>query len=110
MAGKRFFPIHFESIQCREYDDFIVQTLTGQPFAVRRQRNRRHRVHRWIRNVFHIDRNVPFPNAHTFVIGCGDEPTILVDERNRIDGAQMSIVLLHNVTATNVPLKQKILK
>lgn len=104
MAGERLLAIHLEAIERRKDDDLVVQTLAGQPFAVRRQCDGRHRVHRRIGNVLDVDRNVPLPDAHRFVVGRRDEPTVLVDERDRVDGAQMPIVLLDDVTASDVPL------
>lgn len=61
-------------------------------------------MHRWISYVFYIDRYIPFPNTHTFVIGCGNETSVVVDECNCVNGAQMAIVLLYNITAACIPL------
>lgn len=104
MTGERLLAVHLETIQRRKYDDLIVQTLARQPLAVRRQRHRWHGMHRRIGNVFDINGDVPFPDAHRFIVGRRDEPTILVDERDRVHGAQMPIVFLNNIAASNVPL------
>lgn len=105
MTGECLFAIHFEPIQCGEDDNFVVQTLARQPFAIRSQCYRWHRVHGRIGNVLNINGNVPFPYPHTFVIGCGNESTIFVDKCDCIYSSQMTIIFLNNVTAANVPLK-----
>ena len=49
----------------------------------------------------------PFPYSQTLVIRCGDKSSVLVDERDRVDGAQVSVVLLDYLAATDVPLLDK---
>jgi hypothetical protein len=81
-------------------------------------------MHRWFSNVFEIywdvptdeiqrirsflmaDLFVPFPHSKTLIVRCRDNTTISVDERDRIDGTQMAIILLHNVTTANVELER----
>lgn len=104
MAGKGFLTIHLESIQRRENYDLVIKTLTRQPFAVRCKRHRWHRVHCRVCNVFYVHWNVPLPDSHTFVVRRGHEPTILINEGDCVDCAQMPIVFLNYVTASNVPL------
>lgn len=85
MSGERLLAIHLETVHGRKDANFVVQTLARQPFTVWRQRNRWHRVHRRIGNVLHVDRYVPFPNAHTFVVGRRDKSAIFVDKRDGVD-------------------------
>lgn len=68
MSIKRLLAVHLEAINGRENDNFIIQALTSQPFAVWRESDRRHTVHGWISNILHINWNIPLPNAHALVI------------------------------------------
>ena len=113
--------------------DLIVHGLEGQVLAVARQRHRRHRVHRRVGNVLEIDRNVPllsaveknnrlskstlsnikkrkspillpFPSSNTLVVGSGHYALVTVHECDRVNSAQMAIVLLHHFTTSYVVL------
>ena len=44
----------------------------------------------------HVDRDVPFPDPEGFVVGGGNESSIFVDEGDRVDGPQVTVVLLNN--------------
>ena len=66
---ERFFPVELESIHGCENHDFVVHALTRQPLEIGRERDGRHAVHTRIRNVLHVNRNVPelsieFPINH----------------------------------------------
>ena len=52
-------------------------------------------MHAGVSNVFEIDGNVPLPNANGLVIGGRHKATIIVDECDRIDRVQVTIVLLN---------------
>lgn len=107
VAGERFLAIHLEPIDGGKDDDLVVQTLARQPLTVRGERYSRHRVHRRIGYVLHVDRYVPFPHAQTFIVRGRYEASIFVNEGDRIDCTKMAIVLLHDLTSTGVPLKWK---
>ena len=55
-------------------------------YLVGRQNRERHRVHGRIGEIFEVDGNVPFPHSQAFVVGGGDESTIAIDKRYRVDG------------------------
>ena len=82
-------------------------------------------MHRWFSDVFEIYWDVPtdeidwiecflmaqqlfvpFPHSKTLIVGCRHNAAISIDERDRIDGAQMAIILLHNMTASNIKLER----
>ena len=44
-------------------------------------------MHGGIGQILEVYRNVPFPDAQTFVVRSGDKPTIVVDECNGVDSA-----------------------
>ncbi len=50
---------------------------------------------------------LPFPDAQRLVIGSGAEAAILVEERDRVHGTQMPVVLLHDFPAPRIPLKKR---
>lgn len=104
VTSEGFLAIHFETIQRGKYHDFVIQRLTGHPFAIRCQSDRGHGMHCRISYILHVHRYVPFPDTHGFVIRCGHKSAIIIDKRNRTDRAQMTIVFLHNVATACVPL------
>ena len=57
----------------------------------------------WVSDVFEVYRDVPFPNANRFVIRSRHKSPVFVYKGNRVDRIQMSIVLLDNISRTNVP-------
>mmetsp|Transcript_8378 Transcript_8378/g.19291 ORF Transcript_8378/g.19291 Transcript_8378/m.19291 type:complete len:208 (-) Transcript_8378:695-1318(-) len=67
-------------------------------------RNGRHRVHIGLRNVLHRHGDTKLPDHHLLIVTGGHEPPIVVNKRHSIHGPQMLIVLLNNVTTSNVPL------
>lgn len=63
MTRKCFLAVHFKPVQCREYNDFIVHTLTRKPLLIRRRCNGWHRMHGRISYVFHVDWYIPVQKA-----------------------------------------------
>jgi hypothetical protein len=59
VAFESLLSVKFESIQCCEDHHFVVHTLAGKPFLVRRQGYGRHTVHCGVSDVLHVDRNIP---------------------------------------------------
>jgi len=89
-----------------EHQNFIVHRLADDPFFVRRLRHERHRMQAGLLDQLRVDGDSPFPNAHRFVVGRRAKPTVLVEKRDRVDGAQMPVVLLDDLAvATDVPLQ-----
>ncbi len=61
-------------------------------------------MHVWLSDVLDNDRDVKVPCAYRFIIRSRDESSVLVDEGDSIDGAEMLIVFLGNVTRIHIIL------
>ena len=68
------------------------------------QRNSRHGVHRWIRNVLDLNRNTKFPDPQALVVTRCHKPTPFVHKSNGIDGLQMIIIDLHILSCVQIKL------
>lgn len=66
--------------------------------------DRGHRVHVWFGNVFDHDGNIVIPTTYRLVVRSGYETSILVYERNRVDGSQVLIICLDDLIRTQVVL------
>ena len=86
-----------ELLSASEDTNLVVQTLRGQPLLVGALGDGGHAVHGGVGDVLHVHGDVPLPDAETLVVRGGDEPAVLVHERDGVDGAQMTVVLLDNV-------------
>ena len=58
-------------------------------------------------NVFDDDRDIIVPSTDRFVIRSSDEPSILVDKCDRVDGAEMLVVFLYDLARVDVVLDSK---
>ena len=54
-------------------------------------------------NVLHVNWNVPLPHPHGLVVTGGDKPPVPVHEGDGVDSCQMTVVLLDDVPAPDVP-------
>lgn len=61
-------------------------------------------MHAGLGDIFDDDRNVKLPDTHRLVVRCTDEASVLVDKGNRVDRAQMLVVLLNDVPRVGVKL------
>lgn len=55
-------------VVCAEEQDLVVETLCGEPFAVRVLANGGHRMHARLGDDFDRDGNVKVPHAHRLVV------------------------------------------
>jgi hypothetical protein len=44
--------------------------------------------------------DIPLPEQHLLVVGCGGEPLVVVVEGDGVDGRQVVVVLLHHLACT----------
>ena len=58
-------------------------------------------------DVFDDDRDIIVPSTDRFVIRSSDEPSILVDECDRVDGAEMLVVFLGNLARVHIILHER---
>ena len=54
-------------------------------------------------NVLHVNWNVPLPHPHGLVVTGGDKPPVPVHEGDGVDSSQMTVVLLDDVSTSDVP-------
>lgn len=59
-------------------------------------------MHGRIGDVLEIDGYVPLPRTYALVVRRGHETSIVVDERDRVDSAQVTIVLLRDLARARV--------
>ena len=69
------------------------------------KRDRRHRVHVRLGDVFDDDWNVKFPCANGLVVRGRDKAPIIVHKGDRIDRSQMLVIFLRYLTGIDVVLK-----
>ena len=58
-------------------------------------------------DVFDDDRDIIVPSTDCFVIRSSNEPSVLVDECDRVDGAEMLVVFLYDLARVDVVLDSK---
>jgi hypothetical protein len=66
--------------------------------------DRGHRVHVRFGNVFDDDGNIVIPSTYRLVVRSGYETSILINERDRVDGSQVLIICLDDLIRTQVVL------
>lgn len=65
----------------------------------------RHGMHVRLGDVLDDDRDIEIPSSDRLVIRSCYEPSIFVDERNRIDRAKMLVVFLSNFSGIHIILE-----
>lgn len=61
-------------------------------------------MHVGLGNVFDHHRNIEIPSSNRLIVRCCDEPPVLIDERDRVYGSKMLVILLSYVTRVDVVL------
>lgn len=85
MAAEALLSILAEFIRGAVDDDLIVAGLEGDILAVWMGCCPCEGKHVWFRNELDRDGDAVFPGAEGFVVRCGDEATVLVNEGDGID-------------------------
>ena len=60
----------------------------------------------WLGDVLDYHRNIEVPSSYSLIVRCRHKSSILIDEGDGIDRAQMLIVLLSNFARIYVILKE----
>lgn len=68
------------------------------------QSDSRHRVHMGFCDVLDHDWDIVVPRSDGFIVRRRDETSIFVDERNRVDGTQVLVVFLGDLSRVHVIL------
>ncbi len=61
-------------------------------------------MHVRLGDVFDDDGDIEFPDPHRLVVRGAHEPPVLVDKSDGVDGPQVLVILLHDVTAVDIKL------
>ncbi len=104
VAFKDFLSILAEFVCSAVDKDIVVGGLVGDVFARRVCRGSRHGIHVRFGDVFDGDRDVVVPGSEGFVVRGGHEAAVFVNEGDGIDGCEMMVVFLDNITSTDVEL------
>jgi hypothetical protein len=64
-----------------------------------------HRVHVRLGDIFDCDRDIEVPGANSLVVGCSNEPSVLVHECNGVDWPQVLIIFLCDLTCSYIILR-----
>ena len=129
MPREGLLAVELEAVERGEHHHLVVHGLARQPLAVGRGAHGRQRVHRRIRDVLHVHRDVPtntvclltvctvqteantsreanspLPYSQTLVIRGGDESSVIIYEGDCIDSSEVTVVFLHYFTCAGVPL------
>lgn len=116
-------------------EDLVVERLGGEPFLCgakggrepegeRKRReggqgegrtvgvksNGRHGVHVGLSDVLDHDRDIVVPRSDRLVVRGRDEPAVVVDEGDRVDGSEMLVVLLRDLVGVGVVLQARVKK
>jgi hypothetical protein len=67
--------------------------------------DRGHRVHVWLSDIFDNNGDVKVPCSNGFVVRSCYKTSVLVYECDGIDGSQVLIVLLRNLSRVNIILE-----
>jgi len=132
VSSESLLPVLLESFG-RVDEDLVVERLSGEPFlcegrerserrsqrvrgedrkgikrlTVRMKSNGRHGVHVWFGDVLDDDGNIVVPSSNGLVVRGRDEPTVVVDEGDGVDGSEMLVVLLDDLIGVDVVLEEK---
>jgi len=104
VSSERLLPVLPELIGSGVDDDLVVTALVGDVFPARMWRRTDHAVHVWFCDELDGYRYAVFPCAQGFVVGCGDEPAVLVDEGDGVYGTEMVVVFLDHLFGAGVEL------
>lgn len=63
-----------------------------------------HGMHMRLCDILDDDRDIIVPCANGLVVGCGDETSVLVDERDTVHRPKMLVIFLGNLTRVHVVL------
>ena len=105
MPTEALLSVHLEVALAIVNNDFVIHGLTRKILHVWVHRGCRHRMHVWLAYVLGHNWDTELPNIHLFVISCRDKSSTILNESDRIDGAEMLLVLLHNLLRVSVELK-----
>ena len=105
MPTEALLSVHLEVALAIVNNDFVIHGLTRKILHIWVHRGCRHRMHVRLAYVLRHNRDAEFPNIHLFVISCRDKSSAVLNESDRIDGAEMLLVLLHNLLRVCVKLK-----
>lgn len=105
MTTEALLSIHLEVALAIVNNYFVIHGLTRKILHVWMHRSCRHRMHVWLAYVLGHNGDAELPNIHLFVISSRDKSSAILNESNRIDGAEMFLVLLHNLLRISVELK-----
>mmetsp|Transcript_14081 Transcript_14081/g.36317 ORF Transcript_14081/g.36317 Transcript_14081/m.36317 type:complete len:202 (-) Transcript_14081:496-1101(-) len=96
--------VHPELVPDCENAHRVVQRLAHEVRAGRVDRHRGHRVHRRVRDVLDLHGNAKVPHPQGLVVAAGHETPVLIHKGDRVDGAQVLVVLLDDVARLRVEL------
>ena len=103
VAREDLLGVHLEAVHADKGLDLVVHGLAGEPLAVGGGRDGGHGVHRRVRDVLDVHRDVPLPDSQTLVVRGAHEAPVVVHEGDAVDGAQVAVVLLDDVPTPSVP-------
>lgn len=63
-----------------------------------------HRMHVRLGDIFDCDRDIEIPCTNSLVVGCSNEPSVLVHESNGVDWSQVLIIFLRDLACSYVIL------
>lgn len=57
-------------------------------------------------HIWGVGLYLPLPNSETLVVRCAHKATVLINKRDGVDGSQVTVVLLNDLTWPDVPLTE----